>query len=304
MADNVELNAGNGGASLAADDIGGVHHQRVKVQHGADGSATDVSTASPLPVDLRADNIAGAGLKVDLGADNDVTVTGTVTANAGTNLNTSALALESGGNLATLAGAVDGTEMQVDVVSSTLPSGAATAANQSTVIGHLDGVEALLGTIDADTSTLAGAVDGNEVQVDVVGALPAGTNLIGNVGVGVRTSGGVTPYKNLDVDESEDEVKGSPGQVYLIHAMNLANAKRYLKFYNETAANVAVGTTTPVLTFPLPTQGDTNGAGFTLTIPNGIAFSTAITIAATTGFADNDTGAPGANEVIVNLGYA
>lgn len=37
---------------------------------------------------------ATAGLKVDLGADNDVTVTGSVTANAGTNLNTSALNLE------------------------------------------------------------------------------------------------------------------------------------------------------------------------------------------------------------------
>jgi len=43
---------------------------------------------------------ATAGLKVDLGSDNDVTVTGSVTANAGTNLNTSALALEAGGNLA------------------------------------------------------------------------------------------------------------------------------------------------------------------------------------------------------------
>lgn len=41
-----------------------------------------------------------AGLKVNLGADNDVTVTGSVTANAGTNLNTSLLALEAGGNLA------------------------------------------------------------------------------------------------------------------------------------------------------------------------------------------------------------
>lgn len=46
------------------------------------------------------------GLLVNLGSNNDVTVTGSVTANAGTNLNTSALALESGGNLATIAGAV------------------------------------------------------------------------------------------------------------------------------------------------------------------------------------------------------
>jgi hypothetical protein len=38
------------GESVAADDIGGVKHQRVKIQTGADGSATDVSDANPLPV--------------------------------------------------------------------------------------------------------------------------------------------------------------------------------------------------------------------------------------------------------------
>lgn len=71
--------------------------------------------------------------------------------------------------------AIAGTEMQVDVVTSALPTGAATSANQSTIIGHLDGVEGLLTTIDADTGnistkidTLAGAVVGTELQVDVL----------------------------------------------------------------------------------------------------------------------------------------
>jgi hypothetical protein len=41
------------------------------------------------------------------------------------------------------------------VASSALPTGAATSANQTTVIGHLDGVEGLLGTIDADTGGMA-----------------------------------------------------------------------------------------------------------------------------------------------------
>lgn len=64
------------------------------------------------------------------GALNVIVDSGSITANAGTNLNTSALALESGGNLATIAGAVAGSEMQVDVVSSALPSGASTSAKQ------------------------------------------------------------------------------------------------------------------------------------------------------------------------------
>ena len=111
-------------------------------------------------------------------------------------------------------------------------------------------------------------------------------------------------YKNIDVDESEDQVKATSGRVYWIHAINLSAAVLYLKFYNKTAANVTVGTTVPDLTFPVPSNGGTDGAGFVLPIPNGMVFNTAITIAATTGIADGDSGAPGANEVIVNLGYA
>lgn len=56
-----------------------------------------------------------------------------------------------------------------------LPTGAATSAKQDTLIGHVDGIETLLGTIDADTgniatssATIAGAVSGTEMQVDVL----------------------------------------------------------------------------------------------------------------------------------------
>lgn len=38
------------GASVATDYVGGVHVQRVKIQHGADGFASDVSRDDPLPV--------------------------------------------------------------------------------------------------------------------------------------------------------------------------------------------------------------------------------------------------------------
>ncbi len=58
MADDVELNAGSGGATVAADEISGVHHQRVKVQYGEDGSATDVSSANPMPVTSAAEHVA------------------------------------------------------------------------------------------------------------------------------------------------------------------------------------------------------------------------------------------------------
>lgn len=169
--------------------------------------------------------------------------------------------------------------------------------------------------VRTDTPTNRSGADGDyePLQVSagrlwassVVTSISAGSNLIGDVGLsGARTSGGTTIFRSIDLDETEEDVKTSAGQVYWIHAMNLGSSTRFLKFYNATAASVSVGTTTPVLTFPLATQGDTNGAGFTLAIPNGIAFSTAICVAATTGIADSDTGAPGANEVVVNIGYA
>lgn len=49
MADNIGYTPG-AGATIAADDIGGVLHQRVKVGIGADGVATDISTSNPMPV--------------------------------------------------------------------------------------------------------------------------------------------------------------------------------------------------------------------------------------------------------------
>lgn len=69
MADNTDLNAGSGGDTVAMDDIGGVKHQRVKMQYGADGVAVDVDLAAPCPVEGQA--LLGAQLG---GADKSVLV--------------------------------------------------------------------------------------------------------------------------------------------------------------------------------------------------------------------------------------
>jgi len=49
MADNTVLNAGTGGDTMSTDDIAGIKVQRVKVQFGVDGVATDVAAGTPLP---------------------------------------------------------------------------------------------------------------------------------------------------------------------------------------------------------------------------------------------------------------
>jgi hypothetical protein len=52
MADNLGYTPG-AGAEVATDDIGGKHHQRIKLVLGADGvSDGDVSSANPMPVQV------------------------------------------------------------------------------------------------------------------------------------------------------------------------------------------------------------------------------------------------------------
>jgi hypothetical protein len=49
MSDNTRIDNGTTGDNIATDDVGGVKHQRMKVEFGDDGSATDVSATNPLP---------------------------------------------------------------------------------------------------------------------------------------------------------------------------------------------------------------------------------------------------------------
>lgn len=120
MADNVGYTPG-AGAVVAADEIAGVLHQRVKLGVGADGVAVDVSSANPMPV------------------------TGTVTANTGlaqplTDTQLRAVPLPISGTVATgltqpLTDAeLRAAEVPVSVAILPLPSGAATEANQSDVL--------------------------------------------------------------------------------------------------------------------------------------------------------------------------
>lgn len=136
------------------------------------GAATE---ATLLLVESAVDGLEASATSIDgkITACNTGAIVGTVTANAGTNLNTSALALEAGGNLATIAGdttSLDGKVTTcntgaVTIAASALPSGAAT--------------EATLGTIDTDT-----------------GNIVTNTTDIPNV---IGTSGGAGPAKAVSV---------------------------------------------------------------------------------------------------------
>lgn len=125
---------------------------------------------------------------------------------------------------------------------------------------------------------------------------------VDSVSVGAATSGGVDVFDSQDLDETEEDVKTSAGQVYWVYVMNLRTSNLYLRFYDATAANTTVGTTPPKITLPLASNA-TDDVGHMLNFNPPIAFATAICAAATTGFADSDTGAPGTNECIIAVGF-
>lgn len=80
--------------------------------------------------------------------------------------------------ITTIAGAVSGTEMQVDVVTSALPTGASTSAKQDTIIGHVDGIETILGTIDTDTGNIATSTSSLDTKVGEVQATPTANTIL------------------------------------------------------------------------------------------------------------------------------
>lgn len=110
-------------------------------------------------------------------------------------------------------------------------------------------------------------------------------------------SGGLSIYRALDSDETGITVKASAGQLYGYYVYNGASSVRYMKIYNK-ASSVPTSSDTPVITIPIPATAAAN-----VEFSNGIAFDTGIGIRTTTGLADNDTGAPAANDVQVNLFY-
>jgi hypothetical protein len=91
-------------------------------------------------------------------------------------------------------------ELQVDVLSSALPTGAATSANQTTANGHLSTIAGDTTSLDSKINTLGQkamaastpvviASDQSSIDVDIVSALPAGTNNIGDVDIASSPTG-------------------------------------------------------------------------------------------------------------------
>ncbi len=115
-------------------------------------------------------------------------------------------------------------------------------------------------------------------------------------------TGGLSVFRSLDLDETSEQVKASPGKLCKLRMTNFATSPRYVKLYDN--ASPTVGTTTPIDTIVLPAAGSSDACVVTETFGDkGLAFSTALSMAATTALADADEGAPSANDVVVTAYY-
>lgn len=172
MADNVSITEGSG-KTIATEDVSSVQHQKVKIEFGGDGVATMVSATDPLPVSATIDTTGLATTTTD-------TNTGTI---AGDTTSIDAKIPALGQALAAASVPVVLTAAQITTLTPPAAiTGFATSAKQDTIIGHVDGVETLLGTIDSKlggTLTVTGGGGGVEYTEDAAApADPIGGALI------------------------------------------------------------------------------------------------------------------------------
>lgn len=210
--------------------------------------------------------------------------------------------------------AISGNEMQVDIVSGSVDISGTTQAD--------------ITAIKTAVEIIDNAISGSEMQVDVVGSLPAGsnaigklaansgvdigdvdvtsisagTNLIGDIGIQGRTTGGLTAHSKLDYVNTPVDVKSSAGTVYALTVFNMTASPFYIKMY-DVAGSVNRASHTPVLRFAVPGNATSSGAGFVFNVPQGIAFSNRIQYAITTGVADTDTSGISSGNAVVNIAY-
>jgi hypothetical protein len=181
MADDVTLNAGAGGDTLAADDIAGVKFQRVKLVLGANNTNDgDVASGNPLPISDAAGSLTVDGsVTVTQGTGSNLhTVIDSGTVSTITNVvhvddNAGNLSIDDGGNSITVDGTVgvSGTvTVDSELTTADLDTGAGTdtRAVVGVVVAASGGAVALSGN--------SGNKDGGTVRVVLATDQPALTN--------------------------------------------------------------------------------------------------------------------------------
>lgn len=172
-----------------------------------------------------------------------------------------------------------------------------------TALQLIDNPVAVLGTATYSETSTSGMIAG-AVRNDALAALAGTDNEIAPLQVdedgGLWThpaaapKGGCKGFYSNDLDQTEEDIAAAACTVYGLYAWNSTAAPLYLKIFNTNT--VTVGSTTADFDLIVPANADSDGAGIVFPIPSvGWAFSTALTMAMTTGVGATDSGAPGAN---------
>ena len=246
---------------IATDDAGASGHvQKIKLVEGTDGSATALTAT------------AADGLLVNLGTNNDVTVSGVATSAKQDTAQNALDAIKTA--VETLDNTVAGSELQVDVVSSALPSGASTAAKQPT-LGTAGAPSTDVISVQGITSMTALKVDGSAVTqpVSLTSTTVTGTVAVTQSGtwdeVGINDSG-----NSITVDNPQLSVVGTGTEATALRVTIASDSTGVLSIDDNGAsltvdgtvtANLAAGTNNigdvDVLTLPaIPTGTNTIGS--------------------------------------------
>ncbi len=133
-------------------------------------------------------------------------------------------------------------------------------------------------------------------DVDVT-SISAGTNLIGDVGIQGRASGGLSKFHLVSAgSDNATNVKASAGTVYGISVFNLATYPIYVKFHN-TAGTPTAGTGV------VETFGVQAGVRGEFALAQGSAFSTGIGICILKSITDAGSTAVLASDCVVDIYY-
>jgi hypothetical protein len=121
--------------------------------------------------------------------------------------------------------------LKADILTSGLPTGASTSANQTTIIGHLDGVEGLLTTIDADTGSIDSKIPANLT-------VTATRLLVDGSGVTQPISGTVTTvdtgYSNVEFIRNDYSSTNVTTAAYVELIASTSNAYKEIEIFDSS----------------------------------------------------------------------
>lgn len=135
------------------------------------------------------------------------------------------------------------------------------------------------------------------------GAVPAGTNYIGQVGINAATTGGWTANHLVAANSNNStNLKASAGIVHAVQGYGIGSAPAYIKLYDKATAPTC-GTDTPIKVIMIPAAPTAaNGSG-ALPIPLDIQFSNGIGFCVVTGIANNDNTSVAAATFLVEIDW-